>query len=270
MNDTSAPTQGDIPGTAPRRSKRKLALAIIAILGVGLGLFLIVRPTAVVPNVTILPNGLPSARRSFGILSRLPPSAQHFGYRVKQGLFGSPEQINLNASILHFELPAQTICSKLSLGKADLAGTNGLQVWILATNDLQKAYLHAASLSEIRQLSSPRISTAHGIRASLSVTHMLAINGRQTPIGLTLDCLPYVRKKSIDLTTLVTVTEAITNTIRDGLSSTNAAISVQTNCFIALRMQIPSGAGAFILQESAEGSSGKGVFISFSLPRTKR
>jgi len=145
-----------------------------------------------------------------------------------------------------------------------------LQVWILATNDLQKAYLHAASLSEIRQLSSPRISTAHGIRASLSVTHMLAINGRQTPIGLTLDCLPYVRKKSIDLTTLVTVTEAITNTIRDGLSSTNAAISVQTNCFIALRMQIPSGAGAFILQESAEGSSGKGVFISFSLPRTKR
>src|SRR5262245_54968812 len=120
MNDTSAPVPAAASDAAPRRSKRRLVLAIMALVCVGVGVFLILRRAPPTANVMVLKDGFPSPRRSFGILSRLPPSAQHFVYRVKYKLFGSPQSVNLNAFILHFELPSPSISSRLSLGKADL------------------------------------------------------------------------------------------------------------------------------------------------------
>lgn len=266
MNNAPAPEVGSSTALR-RRPKRNLILAIFLFVCVGAGVFLIFYRAAPEANVTVLKDGFPSPRRSLGLLSRLPASVQQFVYRVKYKLFGSPQLVNVNAFILHFELPAPTICSKLSLGKADLADTNGLQVWILATNHLQQLYLHAASLSEIQRISSPRFATGHGIRASTSVTRMVSVNGRQRPIGLTLEALPHVRKDAIDLTMLVSLTEALTNKVAAPLTATNASVSIQTNCFVALKMRVPDGSGAFILQADANRSGGKGIFL---LPAAQR
>jgi hypothetical protein len=270
MNDTSASAAEGASNAAPRRSKWKIVLAIVAILFLGAGIFWIVDPTGSVPRVVVLQNGFPSARRGLGIVSRLPPSAQQFVYRVKYQLLGPPKAVNVKTTILHFEFPPQTIASRLSLTKSEFTGTNGVSIWILATNELQKLYLHAAALSEIQQISSPQFSTAHGIRASTAVTRMLSIHGKQRPVGLTLDALPYVRKDSLDLSLLLSVIEAVTNTVSNPSSATDALVSIRTNCFVALRMQIPDGSGAFILQENAGRSGGKGVFITPSVARTKK
>lgn len=263
MNDTIAPLPEPESNTAPRRSKRGLALVIIVVFCAVA--FLIFRSTARVPPVMILQDGLPSPRRSFGIVSRLPLRLQQFVYRVKYGVLGPPKAVSLNATIWYVSVPTAASIP-FSLGKPEFADTNGLRVWLISTNDL----LAVPSAFSSETLFAPRISTAHGIRASMAMTKTAFVNGKQQPVGLTLDCLPYVHSDSIDLAMRLTLTDIVTNQINGGITPTNAAISIQTNCYAALRIQIPHGSGVFIFQENARGSEGRGVMLSASTPRTKK
>ena len=215
----------------------------------------------------ILHDGFPTPRRSLGIFSRLPPSALALCSRIKYELFGPRRAVDLKTSILQFELPPETI--ELSLGKPEFADTNGLRIWILKTNDLHAAYLDATRLSEIRLLGAPALRTLHGVPASISATKTVSIHGAQNAVGLTLDCLPYVRRDWIDLALRLTITEVASNDVSHSFVVTNS-ISIQTNSLHALRMQIPNGSGAFILHETANHSAGTGVFISPSSPPAKK
>lgn len=268
MNDQCEPVPESTTRRGSRRLRWKLGAAALGGLFTVICAYPILRPQPE-PGSVMLLEGFPKPRRSFGLLSRLPPAVQSRVYRVKYGLFGPPQAVNLNASILHFDLPPQTVCSILSMRESAFTGTNGLQVWLLATNDLQVLFLHAAEFSDTQQIASPRISTAHGIRASMSVSKSISINGVQKPLGLTVDCLPYARKHSLDLTTRMTLTEAVTSLLQGGSMSTNANIIIQTNSFGPLRIQIPDGSGVFMLHESASPSASRGVFLSPSVPRKK-
>src|SRR5262249_1657791 len=78
-------------------------------------------------------------------------------------------------------------------------------------------------------------------------------------------CLPRIHKSSTDLTVLLRVSEAVTNSL--GLetpASANGLVSVVTNLDVALRLQIPHGSGVLLLDESHPSNAGKGTGVILS------
>jgi len=196
-------------------------------------------------------------------------------WRLKQSLFGPTKAIELDSAI--FELAGRTISEKpdYPLGKPDFTNTNGLQVWIIHKEELlalRRSLLQAPGNNLISQ---PRVSTAHGVQATLSVGYTVPVAGTQGWSGVVMDFSPRVRADCIDLTTVTAITEAVTNDVTtnvSGLTQSTNFVSIRTNLALAARFQIPKGSGVFLLNKDQDGTNGKpiGILISATQPQPKK
>jgi hypothetical protein len=99
----------------------------------------------------------------------------------------------------------------------------------------------------------------------MSVVNTGSVGGTPSNVGLVLDFLARVRREATDLTTVMTVTEAVTNwqAVTARSVPTNV-VSTQTNLALAARIQIPKGSGVFLLQPSQGGTNGKSIAVLIS------
>jgi hypothetical protein len=80
-----------------------------------------------------------------------------------------------------------------------------------------------------------------------------------------MDLLPRLRANSVDLSAILTFAEAVTNSAAAiELSGTNG-ISIRTNLAVAVRVNIPTGSGVFLLDSSQEMTNGKRIGFILSV-----
>jgi hypothetical protein len=212
------------------------------------------------PAVVVVsaPDRLPAPNER--LLNRIVPYSWGWFWRFKQAVFGGPQAVNLEASIISFAPNVELGRSNLDLGEPTCVATNGIQVWVMAESDLKRLSGTCFKLTGAEALAKPRISTADAIGASLFCGEVLVLSGVSNSVGVSFDCYPRVRREVTDLLTTFVVSEAMTN---------GATVSVRTNLDLTARVQLPRGTGFFLLDNSRNRPNGKpiGVFVSAKVPK---
>lgn len=185
-------------------------------------------------------------------------------WRMKELLLGPPQPINLDTAIFGFKEWSESTVAGLSLGKATFTGTNGVRVWILPDSDVKALRQRLKQGPGSDLVSTPNVSTAHGIGSRISVGHSVPIQGKQVQVGVVADFLPRVRRDSTDLTANFTLSDTVPDPAQ--------VLAVRTNLAVSARMQIPRGSGVFLL-DAGPGATNRqriGVIISASVPSPKK
>jgi hypothetical protein len=247
-----------------RLGRRKLVLLLVLLMFLA-GVVLVLRPSPP-PRFAVMavPEGFPKTRRTLG--DRCLGLVPIWVWRLKQAIVGPTTSIGIKGTIIECRGPADAALSEVARTGVVLVETNGLRAWLLDDADLN---IILSRLESSQVVSSPSVVTSDGVTAVLSVSQTVPIEGTAMAVGVILSVLPRVRRDSTDLTTVIVLTEAITNqtgavVAPNERATTNTNISVQTNLAAAARIQIPDGSGVFLLQ-AARGITNQrctGVFIS--------
>jgi hypothetical protein len=256
--------------------KRLLALGCLSLL-LGAACFLTLRPASPAPLATVsvmpLPYSIPSGKIS--LFDRWVPRQPSWGWlwRLKETIQGRPKVCDLAATVIDFAASGDSLLTNLSLPKADYADTNGQRIWLLSETRLNALRRDLSQMPGAELVCSPRITTADGRQACVMSGSTIPIQGVLRSVGLSMEFLPHLRPDATDLTTIITLTEAITNQV--GMSAgppSTGATGVQTNLAVAARIQVPKWRGVFLLgTPSAAGNHKRiGVLLSVTTPTPKK
>ncbi len=255
----------------PRLRLLKFNAILLLLVFAGMGLFVVLRPSPPAVVVLPLPNGWPAPKSS--MLARWRSVVPGWLWRLRDSLRRPRKVIRLDAAMIAFrDLPASSLAG-LWLGAPQFADANGHQVWIVGEDKLSRLRNRLERSPANEMVAFPRVDTANGMKAVMSVGSSFSIEGTQHQVGLVVDFLPRILRNCTDLTAIIALTEAVTNRIvaPAGLPESNV-VSIQTNLIVAARFQIPKGSGVFLLNESNGAMHGKriGVMISATLPPAKK
>src|SRR5437667_11828709 len=89
------------------------------------------------PPVVIFPGPATYPAQKVPLPDRWIPGSWGWAWRLKETVLGRPKPITLDAGIIEFTGPTESVLSRLSLRAPSLAGTNGLGVWPLGDSQLK-------------------------------------------------------------------------------------------------------------------------------------
>jgi hypothetical protein len=165
--------------------------------------------------------------------------------RVKQSIFGLPQSVQVNGVIAELDPDAVVPPSNLIKG---LTNDRGDKIWIadeLALRELMTNTAHATVLSQ------PRVITADGMQAQMSMTESSTYsadsNAPMLVVGYWLNVWPHTRSARTDVTCFYTHSEMVRRpvTLADGtISSEPVAV---TNAAFGAEVNVPTGASVLLL-----------------------
>lgn len=250
----------------------KLILAIPLLVGVGLGLFLMVRPE---PPATVILMPLAAAipPLELPLPDRWIPRSWGWLWRLKYALLGELKAVTFEVKVIDFAGSSESVRANYSLGPSNFEDRNRMRVWLLGDDDVRSLRHDLKQKPGHRVRSSPKVITASGVQSSLQSVETISIDGTPNKVGLMMTLAPRIRQKSTDLTAIITFTECVTNQPADRTKASPApAISIQTNFAVAARIQIPKENTVLLLDTGPDSRNGRctGVMISPSFPRSKK
>jgi hypothetical protein len=242
------------------------------------------RPAPLAP-VVILPASYTVPKQPVSLFNRIVPARPGWGWlwHLKEFVTGRRKTVDLRAWVLSLtNSPSFSVMA----GKPEASEANGVQIWLLETNQIKtlRLELHNAGIESIF---SPGVSTADACEAIMFTGNNIPFPSAKSA-GLTLDFLPRVRKNAIDLIAITSISEFATNNTSSGSDAAAAtqilatkivyqgtslgpgpvAVSVRTNFSFAARIQLTNGGGAFILGADRSEPEAKriGILLIGSLP----
>jgi len=256
---------------------KRLVAVVCLILVLGGGVFLALRPARPVPLAPVvvmpLPYSIPPQKVS--LFDRWVPRQPSWAWlwRLKETIAGRPKVCDLAATVFDFTGSGEAFLTNFSLPKPEYADATGLSIWILSEAELSALRPRLRQTPGAEVLQSARIITADGEQARLTSGNTIPIQGVSTSVGLSVDFLPRMRPEATDITTIITLSEVVTN--RPGTtagSSPIGATCVQTNLAVAARIQVPKGSGVFLLEGPSAAANQKriGVLLSVNSPKPKK
>jgi len=175
-------------------------------------------------------------------------------WQLRYALFGRKQNILIQSTI--FNLTGSNSLKVLDClpAKPDFAGSEGLRVWLLSEVELQMLRNGLKEAGDDHVLDSSRVSLGDETEAQLYSGNSITINGNLQKVGLYVDVLPRIHKKTTDLTTVVVYSEAVTNRLTSSVDVPPAgSVSIQTNFALAGRFQLPRENSAVFVLQSAPG-----------------
>ena len=238
--------------------------ALLAII-IAIAWIMATRPPPPRLPVTIFPPGYKIPPQKASIPDRWISRKWGWYWRLKQRVFGPPKIVTLGATVFEYSAPPEEVLSSLGVGEATFTNTSGVHIWITnhtGITAMEERVTH--STNRFRVTAAPRITSADAAQSRIMSSWRVSVAGVATDVGVVLGCLPRVHKDSTDLTVVLRVTEAITNSGPETFASSNGVVSVATNFEVAARLQIPREGGVLLLDGTHSSNSGKAtaVFIS--------
>ena len=203
-------------------------------------------------------------------LTRWIPVTPHWAWawRLEEAVFGKHKPVNLSAEVISLTDSSSPTLSSLALGPPSFSHTNGLQVWLLGTDQLKTLHEHLKPAPGTDPPLRPRISTADGMECWLFQGQSVLLSGSPSQVGLSLGCCARVHPDYTDLMTCITLSELVTNeAVAAGESP--PLVSIQTNLDTSLRLRIPKGSGIFLFDRSAPDSGRKTIGVIIDPPQPK-
>ena len=198
-------------------------------------------------------------------LDRWIPMKWGWLWRIRYAIFGYNPSIHIAPTFTDLSETAQDAFDSLLPARAPLAQTNGTQVWILPPDEYRalQMRLHLAPGGE--DLGTCRIETGPWVQANLSFGSQVMIDGAQRPFGMTVDLYTRLIGQAVDLTTLCTVSKAVTNPpSAEPRAGESDIVLIQTNLSLAARFVVPESNGIFVLDASRFETERKRTAISIA------
>jgi hypothetical protein len=146
------------------------------------------------------------------------------------------------------------------------ADANGLKIWLLSQSEINTLNRNLRQEPGPEILYMPRIITADGMQAQLTAGSTFPIRGFPVPVGLSIDFFPRLRPNGMDMTSIISLTEVITNQVsRAAEAPATGALDIQTDFKVVCRMQVPKGLGAFLLQGPPAAANQKRIGVVLSV-----
>jgi hypothetical protein len=248
----SVPDDAAIPESQKnsRSIGRRLFLLACGLAVIGITVFLVGRREPVQePLVWLTPNQFSIATRP-GPLHRFKVLLVSMAGPFRR--FYRPNHANILIASHLVSLSADWEGSE-SLGAPTATNTDGTRAWILTENELGAFRNLLQTAPGYNLMVSPRVVTADGTTAGVSVTDTISIPSpdgsiRRVPVGLTMDLSPKLVSHAIRLVV------GLLSTSKGPI--TNGAITIKTNGVVNSRVRLPNG-GALILNvgETRPGAS---------------
>ena len=258
---------------------RKRGIAFLLALAIVIGGLVIFRSeprlVPIKPSVQFLSAASKIPPQPATLFERWIPISWSWLWRLRDFIRGPLAGILIDAQIIDCTGLSDQAMADL-LPEPALAETNGLRGWVLDDTALTVLQRQIQTTGVGHVIGHPRVQTAHGIQAALSV-------GNAHPsfpglnIGLSLDSLPLIQPGGAELTVILTMTGAVTNrppgfsvTEPVGQSDGAVGISIQTNLAAAARWELPDGTGFFLLGPSVSNDSRRiCVIVTATVQRPK-
>lgn len=225
----------DLSSPAPARPRRRL-WRILLVLGVLFVLVLLLRPerTPSAAEQVPVPAGWPNQQASFK--QRLQGSMPMWVWILRDKVRAAPRQLLIESAFLYLTNPVPA--AVLPPVTPAFAGTNGLRIWIVSSNDWRAASERIQNMSGVTVDSRSRQQTSFGVPSTLFVG-----SSNQT---LTIEHSSLLRGSVLDLTTVFFFTKAT---------------PPRTNGPFAARMQIPAGHRVLLLREPPPGDTSQPIAL---------
>lgn len=244
---------------------QKLLTLVLAGLGIALLGYFAARPSpAPLPPISLLsPSQIPPQRTP--LFARIVPATSAWGgaWRLREKVVGPIKPLTFDAAVLRLGALSGTNFS--SLAAPDLVGPDGLQVWRLGAAELEALRRQLKQAPDTEVLFRPRLTTGDGCGASMFTGGSVPIHGSRADVGLFLDLRPTLHGEVTDLIASVLWREAVTNhTSKPGGLPTTELISLQTNLYVAARLQLSNASGVFLLRPAPRAGDIRGVGLILS------
>jgi hypothetical protein len=209
------------------------------------------------PTVVVYPAGYRMPANQGPLLERFIPRQWDWAWKLRDKIRGKAKEVFIEGSSFAVKDTADSLVSKLELGPPTL-DAEGAKVWVVqktGSATLQKQLRH---LSEATELFTGRITTRENGRADLSMGDSIPTASGLVHVGITLQTFPRVRGNTIDLMTVFTSTEVVTNV---------ADVSIRTNAVIATRIQVPPTGSVLILASGHSSETNGHIALVLSAKR---
>ena len=200
-----------------------------------------------------------------------------WSWKITGFIFHGHRTVDIKATFLRApNVSRLRISNELKAGNA-FSESNGVKVWLLANPELLRLQAQLSGETGNEILARPRVITASGCEAIMSVSSAVTIQKTNRTFGLEMSALPYVSKSSTDLWLTLLSTEAVTNEPSHLEIKEPSAVSIKTNIAVAARLRIPTGMGVLLVNdafasgpENPTNSGGIVVAITLETEQSKR
>jgi hypothetical protein len=187
-------------------------------------------------------------------------------WRTKYALLGKPTVLQLNPQVVTLAAAAKPLLWELLKTRTPLAETNGVRGWVIPDGEINSLLEALKQSGDCAFLDSPRITTSHRVHTRIASTAPSWIDGVSIPVGLTAEFFPAVRGKAIELTAVLSYSEKVkVGRVPSIIGSLKVStFMIQTNLAVAVKLCLPQGHGAFLVQSNDQNEMLKAVWISVS------
>ncbi|HVM49074.1 MAG TPA: hypothetical protein VMU04_13670 [Candidatus Acidoferrum sp.] len=250
---------------------KRLLFAACLLIVLGLGLFLALPPARPAPPPPVIVMQMPYSipRQKLSLFDQYVPRRRSWAWvwRLKETVLGRSKTCQVGATVVDCSGAGESFWAKQSLPTPAFTNPSGLRIWFLPEQNLAaltRAFQRTPGAGVLYQ---PRIITGDGHPARLMSGGMITGQGVQlAPAGLLLDILPRMGSGRTELTTIIRVSEALTNrTPTTAMSPSPADIQVQTNFEVAAQLQVPKGTGVFLLAGPPAEASRPRIGVALSV-----
>jgi hypothetical protein len=199
------------------------------------------------PEIVVYPTGYQMPRNQGPMLERLIPRNWNWAWKLRDKLRGKMRTVFIQGSCFALSGPSESALNGLNVGTPTYRGTDGTAVWLLPNVKPDTLAARLRKTSTATELFTGRMTSADQMMAQLSSGNKLVMWDGIADVGFVMQTFPRLRKGGIDLQSMFTSTEAITNVAGLPGHPERYRISVRTNASFATRIQIPAVGSALIL-----------------------
>jgi hypothetical protein len=199
------------------------------------------------PEIILYPPGYQMPRNQGPLLERLIPRNWNWAWKLRDKLLGKMRTVFIQGSCFALTSPSESAFNGLNAGTPTYRSNDGTVVWLLPNMkpDALAATLRKTGIAT--ELFTGRMTSADQMMAQLSSGNKLVTFDGIADVGFVMQTFPRLRKGKIDLQSMFTSTEAITNVAELPGQPSRYRISVRTNASFATRIQVPAGGLALIV-----------------------
>ena len=278
MLNTPADSPPDAAPVAPPKSWRRrgvwVALLAVAV-GAGL-LFALSREPSPVQRGSV-PKGWPNQQGTFknSVVRRMPM----WVWRVRDWVRGPRRGVKIDPHFVALENWSAAEVERLGLGAPALAEANGVQVWLVPSNQVQTTHWALLNSPGAAQIAWSLFQTADGIHSTMMVGATLGKGPHSFPAETMYSFEPHVNGEGLDLKAILSCESPKTagavareqsfvhdrkefSSLSIGSNTTTAAAgSILHPDPLSLRVQIRDGQGVLVVQEKRAGIGGRPLAI---------
>ncbi len=241
------------------------AALILALLLVGM-IVALPRTEAKRPDVVLYSSDFKMPVNRGTLFDRIVPLNWVWAWKLREKVRGKVKAVMIEGMCVETRATVEVTIRGLDLS-APTIERDGTRIWLLSMDQSKRMRSKLRKMQGAAVLDTARITTGENSEADLfSGNSFMGPNG---PIqaGFSLDASPRIQGEKIDLTSVFTYSETVTNTAAPQGPAPAPSIPIRTNAFFATRIQFSTNSAVLIIAPDESGATNRSIALILTAER---